>query len=57
MYKLTKLRSRLWEYREELENIKDMIDALQDDLSEEVLMIDLNRGAFSKSTKSKSNKH
>lgn len=57
MYKLAKLRSRLWEYREELENIKDMIDALQDDLSEEVLMIDLNRGAFSKSTKSKSNKH
>ena len=57
MYKLAKLRSRLWEYREELENIKDMIDALQDDLSEEVLMIDLNRGAFSKSTKSKSNKY
>ena len=57
MDKIAKLRNRLWEYREELENIKDMIDALQDDLSEEVLMIDLNRGAFSKSTKSKSNKH
>lgn len=41
MDKLTKLRNRLWEYREELENIKDSIDILQDDLSEEILRIDL----------------
>lgn len=48
---MSNLKSKLQDYRSQIEYIQELLDRLDDDLAEDVLQIDLESGYFHKKTR------